>query len=237
MRYVLALFLSVLAFSANAAPHVHWRVHMTETNSIDSWFASMNEVEFQNNATRIATTGGVASASSDQGATDPRQPALAFDSNTTSLWSTLSGVGGPAWIAYTFSSAVDVTGLRMVTGGSAGRVARAPEAFSVQWSDDGTNWTTLEAFTASGWVDGQYQTFNVTPVTPPETPPSSNTDMTINCSVPNCAVTIQVAQVPTANADVMQAQSLLFAAVFTAGVLIWGVRRVLGLFIDHTPGD
>jgi len=243
MRFFLALVLAFAAATASAAPHSHWRVFMSDNNPRpgDQWYGSMNEVEFQNAGVRLNTAGGVSFASSDQGATDPRQPFYAFDNDPNTLWSTLAGVVGPAWIGYTFSTAVDVTGVRMVTGGTSDRVTRAPETFQIQWSDDLSTWTTVETVTAATWVDSAYQSFTLaatapTP-TPPASSPTSSTDMTINCSVPNCAVTIQVAQAPTVNAEIMQAQTILFGLVFVAAVFIWGARRVLGLFTDHTPGD
>jgi len=207
------------------ANHIYWRVHITATGTLDEYFTSAAEVVFSGATGPVSTAGGTAFASSTEGV-GIREPYMAFDADVLTLWSTGGGAPGPAFIGYQFPSAVDVTGVSLTSGDSTNRAARMPSAFDLQYSDDGSTWTTLQSFTGiTGWTPSGSNAFSVTPTT--STPPG---DAVVNCSVANCSVTIQVVPAPTVNTDVLQAQTIIFGAALAAGAVIWGVRRILGLF-------
>lgn len=93
------------------------------------------------------TTGGVASASAYYG---DNYPAKAFDGNTTT-----SGWGSPnyasRWLRYDFYTPKVVTNYRYIcsssqSGGWSGTYFQ-PKEYTIQGSDDGTNWTVLTSVT------------------------------------------------------------------------------------------
>ena len=69
----------------------------------------------------------------------------AFDDSNTSMW--LAPKAGSPWVRYVFSTGV-VTGVYKVMGfssaASGSLQGRAPKAWSLQASNNGTNWTTLD---------------------------------------------------------------------------------------------
>jgi len=65
--------------------------------------------------------------------------ANAFDDSLVSRWATANTLTG--YIGYHFAAPVDVAELSISTG-NAGELLRTPKTFTLQWSDDGSAWTT-----------------------------------------------------------------------------------------------
>lgn len=128
-----------------------------------------------------AATGGTASASSEYDtivtkylAVDAFQPYAGTGSR--SRWQTYSSdapptTNFPAWLRYQFAAPVDIEEVTM-TGVAGTGGAAMPRRFSLQYSDDGTNWTTKYSWHVdTPWVtDGSdSRAFNDDNAAPPPT--------------------------------------------------------------------
>lgn len=142
--------------------HRYWRLSIQRA-VVETDRVRIAELRFLETPTssQVAPTGGVAAcnrASEYTGA----EPDAAFDGNAATHWSPFpSGpYGSNLFISYAFAVG-DERGCRAVaiTSEAAG-VSKAPRDFSVQWSDDGTTWTTAWTVTGATWTSGgQTQVF------------------------------------------------------------------------------
>jgi hypothetical protein len=87
----------------------------------------------------------------------------AFDNSNSSLW--LGAKSGNPWIRYTYTTGV-LSGVYKVMGyssaASGSTQGRAPKAWSLQGSNDGTNWTTLDTRSnQTGWGDQEDRQFTI----------------------------------------------------------------------------
>lgn len=129
--------------AAGGGGHRYWRVRITANNG-EVNFASVGLLEMYSSTLTGAgrtdqCTGGTALANSDGfGGGDVR--ASAFDSRTDTQWA--GNISG-AYIGYDFGSGqtriIDRISIRARAGGSANQ---APMDFDIQYSDDGSSWTT-----------------------------------------------------------------------------------------------
>lgn len=109
-----------------------------------------------------ATAGGSAIAGAGYGASAchngfVRPASQAFDANTSTIWSPNNTTIGR--VARFFSAAQDIAEVRIAAGSTANR---APGDFTVQFTEDGVNWTTALTQTGvTGWSSGSYKTFAV----------------------------------------------------------------------------
>lgn len=75
----------------------------------------------------------------------------------------------PAWVAYQFPSAKVIVKVTIRSAGNTTYYTRAPKTFTIQGSNDGTNWDTLNTQTnVAGWGQGEqrvYQFSNTTAYT------------------------------------------------------------------------
>lgn len=131
--------------------HRYWRIAITANNG--SSFTSLVECQFHTRSNNGDETGnGVGSASSNFPGGSVANAFNRVFNNSGNYWATVSG-GLPAWLAYDFGAG-QVPDIRRVSIASraGGDVAQAPRDFTVQWSDDGSTWTTAWAVTgATGW--------------------------------------------------------------------------------------
>lgn len=134
--------------------HAFWRINVS-ANDGDTNYLAIAEVEMRasvGGADQCA--GGTASASASDG-TSP--PSNAFDNNATTRWSTPVGTL-TGWLAYQFSSAVDV--LECTIRAHPTSPARSPRTGTIEYSDDGVAWIVLLKFgPETGWTNGQVRTF------------------------------------------------------------------------------
>lgn len=137
-----------------------WRVYITATRTTDSFFSSINEIQIRATTGGADQTGtGTATASSDAGASF--DAAKAFDDSNSTFWSSSSGAGSPQWIRYEFTSQVEVREILMRSG-DATRAPRMPRTFQIQYSTDGTNWTTAITYTdEAAWPINTNRTYSV----------------------------------------------------------------------------
>jgi hypothetical protein len=88
-----------------------------------------------------------------------------FDGNINTFWANNGEL--PAWVAYDFGegNAYAIVEVK-ITPRNDGYYAQAPQTWQLQWSDDGSTWTTRAFFTAGAWTAGSPQTFDApTPAT------------------------------------------------------------------------
>jgi hypothetical protein len=140
--------------------HRYWRVFV-DTNSGDATFIAAAEIEFR------ATAGGADQCSGGtpikSGEAIGNEATRAFDDDGNTAW----GVSGTTnqWIGYDFGSAVTVAEAAWTSNTFDGATfARMPNLGSLDWSDDGTNWTEATTFGLGGWLN------NTTRVIPEEEP-------------------------------------------------------------------
>jgi hypothetical protein len=113
---------------------------------------------FDGSGSQIATTGGTASANQGSG-----NAANAFDGNT-STWSdggSTPSYANPYWIQYQFASAVTVGSFSITSRNDGTWYAQAPQAWSIQGSNDGSTWTTIGYYSAVWTGALQTQTFTL----------------------------------------------------------------------------
>lgn len=136
--------------------HAHWRLFLMNPGD-----TAVSVAEAQFRATpggADQATGGTASASS----TFSGFPASnAFDNDTGTLWNnSASGANRRwAWLRYQFAAPVEVAEVAL-TMRNDGFIATAPQHFAVQYSDDGTVWTTAwMVLGETGWSLGETRVY------------------------------------------------------------------------------
>lgn len=135
------------------AAHPYWRILCTD--SPGGIYAAFAEVEMRPSAGGAdQCAGGVATADSAYSVSYPASKA--FDDDLSTMWH--SGGGFPHWIKYAFPAAVDVPVLALTARTSENQVT--PTAFSLQWSDDDVNWTTLWSISGlDRWLSSERRVF------------------------------------------------------------------------------
>jgi hypothetical protein len=138
------------------ANHIYWRLNFTENNG-DTSFLGLAEVEMRGTVGGAdQCTGGTATASTSD-ATSP--PANAFDNSASTNWQTVSGTL-TGWLRYQFAAAVDV--VQYTITARATSLTRMPKSWSLEWSDNGTAWTSIETRENQTWpTAGEVRTFTV----------------------------------------------------------------------------
>ncbi|ARK07425.1 F5/8 type C domain protein [Sphingobium phage Lacusarx] len=126
--------------------HRYWRVRCTN----DQTFFALTQLQMRTRAGEDVAPLGTLSASSTYG--DPYLPAYAVNGKSWQFWSTGGGQGNRGWLAVDFGPGVyyDITSILM----SNQSLDRYPLAFSVEWSDDGSTWTTAWTGTMADQANG-----------------------------------------------------------------------------------
>jgi hypothetical protein len=146
------------------AEHVYWRINIAANNGrVNTQISEVQMFAAIGGANLLS--GGTASASSQNSAT--YSAAKACDGDTATAWVTSNGAAAPSWWRYAFASPVDVAAfsLRLDSGGN----DAFPKDFSLQYSDDGTNWITVHSWAGQSTAGGVVQTYAV-PQLPIATP-------------------------------------------------------------------
>lgn len=90
-------------------------------------------------------------------------PENAADGTTATVFSTQGGASPPLWWQVQFLSGTKtVVEVKITSRNDFNYAAQSPTAFDLQWSNDGSSWTTLQSFTSGAWTQNQTQTFAVT---------------------------------------------------------------------------
>jgi F5/8 type C domain len=144
--------------------HRYWRLYATTSGSV---LFALSELQFRAvpGGANILTGGTPVTGGDYDPAVNP--PSFLLDSDITTWWG--SSLSLPGWWGYDLGvghSADVVEVLLAARNGS--NFDQSPIAFSIDWSNDGSAWTTQQSFIASPWTTaGQIQTFGVTPPPPP----------------------------------------------------------------------
>jgi hypothetical protein len=151
------------AFPAALIAHRYWRINITTVSNGNN--VNLAELQMASSVGGANLFGsGTAFASAAQGSSYPASAAC--DGNLTSFWSTPdtgSSTSLPQWWAYDFGAghSLIVTEVRIYPLNVSGS-PYAPTAFTLDYSDDSSIWTTVQAFTTAGWSISTWQTFDVT---------------------------------------------------------------------------
>ena len=149
--------------AAGLVAAARWRINVTANNG-DANYINMVGVTFLNDVGADVTDGATYTSRSNIAAQVPANGFAEWIGPTIGHWScdVLSASGGyPQWLA--FEAATAVTPLTFTIVGVRDP-ARMPQDFDVQYSDDGTIWTTLQSYTGeTGWIlDGtDIRTFTI----------------------------------------------------------------------------
>lgn len=127
---------TIVTNSMGGTPHAAYRVYVSSNNGAS--YVSLTELEMINTVGIGLTTGGTPSASSTFSAGWEADKAFDGNRNTATAWASASG-GPPQWLAYQFSTPRYPEEYRMTF--SRESAAEAPKSFTIQYSDDGSNWT------------------------------------------------------------------------------------------------
>jgi F5/8 type C domain len=145
-------------------PHRYWRVFVNSNNG--DAFTGILELEMHESLYGPnVCTGGTASASS---AESGYPASSAFDSSLIDGWTAnFSGWAGSTgtnqWIAYDFGAGNDKA-IKAITitsrGGNTYFSGQAPNTFEIQWSNDGSTWTTYFSESGITWTTDPVQKFS-----------------------------------------------------------------------------
>lgn len=130
------------------AAHLYWRLNIAAVDG--GTLIGIAEIEMRTSpgGANVAT-GGTATAAAEQVGSEASK---AFDANGATNWLITAAVT-TGWVRYQFASAQDIVE-HAITAANA-TPNRTPKNWIIQWSDDGSNWTTAaivagqEAWTAS----------------------------------------------------------------------------------------
>jgi hypothetical protein len=137
--------------------HSYWRINVT-ANQGGTNGTAIDALEFR------ATVGGADQAFGSGGTPTASTTfstfvaANAFDNTGGTVWSA-SSAAVPQWLRYQFPAPVDVLEIAITVNSSGDG---QPKNFDVQYSDDGTNWTTEWSEQGVVWTLGETKTFSIT---------------------------------------------------------------------------
>lgn len=145
----------IASYGAGATPHRYWRVLITQ-NDGDGSYCGMTELELRGTAggadLTTPTNANIHSSASST-VNSENTAAEAFNDHLASGW--LSNTPGSSWLRWDFVS--QGLGPQVVAEvairGSWNVPAASPRNFQIQWSDNGTAWTTVRTVTGeTGWT-------------------------------------------------------------------------------------
>jgi hypothetical protein len=131
---------SSFALATSTAAHSYWRIKIT-ANSSGTTSMEISEIEFR------ATAGGADQATGGTAIANAGTAANAFDNSTATSWSDSSAY--PKYIGYQFASPVVVTQVAITSGSTSSNWV--PNTFTVEFSDDGINWSVASAHSGQTW--------------------------------------------------------------------------------------
>lgn len=132
--------------------HRYWRVFST-TNNGNATDTGIAEIEFRGSVGGSDLTGSGTAISGGSGS-DTGAASTAFDNLTNNGW--VRSATSSVWIGYDFGSAVAVAEVQLTA--LATNPDRNITAGSVDWSDDGSTWTTAFSFSIYAWTPSQSRT-------------------------------------------------------------------------------
>lgn len=147
------------------AAHRYWRMYITANNGYSGGFYMViGELQFRTSigGSNVATGGTPISDSSFSG----RPASNAFDGNTSTSWAS-AGTGLPHYIGYDFGAGneKDIVEMSVLP---ADQLAQWPTDWQLQYSDDGSTWSTLFRVQFTDWSSSGPFVFNTSSNRNPE---------------------------------------------------------------------
>lgn len=139
-------------FALSQTPHLYWRVNiLTSAFGGNCGFAEISMAATVGGSNELS--GGTPTAI---GADSGFEADKALDGNTSTSWNFASSTG---WWRYQFASPAQVLEVKITARLDA--PTTSPTTWNLEWSDDGSTWTSAKSFTAATWTTGATQTFDV----------------------------------------------------------------------------
>lgn len=150
-----------------AASAQYWRIHVTDTDVDSSFMVWVAEAQFRREVGAGETpSGGTAIGSAHAGSGFEYDKA--FDADPDTGWSSPGDGTLPHWVGYDFGSDHSAAEVMIQAGDTSGRANRAPLDFTIDYSDDGSIWTTLASISDEPlWSIGEIRTYDISNVSPP----------------------------------------------------------------------
>lgn len=141
--------------------HQYWRVKTTETQNPTVTACSFGELEFRATPGGAdQANGGTAINSTTLGA--PYTASAGFDNNVSTWWVSGGGTSRPEWLGYNFGTPVEVAEVVIKARNDGFGAAETLKNGTVDWSDDGSTWTTFYTFpTQATWSSGEVRTYTI----------------------------------------------------------------------------
>jgi hypothetical protein len=142
----------------------HWRLYITGASggghvTIDE-FQLFGQPDGAGGGLITPSTAITCSSHYEEPGGVPHYPLLAID-GTTAYWESNGGLPAtPAWLDVDFGAGnkKDVKSFSIQT---VNFITEHPTAFALQWSDNGTDYTTVVAFAGITWMPSETKVFNV----------------------------------------------------------------------------
>lgn len=137
---------------------LYWRLYITATNNgLFNVRCTIAELEMRATVGGAdQCNGGTASASRQSGSYPASQ---AFDNDDNTFWEAIELDETFVWLQYEFTSPVDVREISIKAVSNRG--SWAPKDFDLQYSDNGTDWNTVQSFTGEIFTDGEQREFAI----------------------------------------------------------------------------
>lgn len=149
------------------SPAVFYRltVNSNQGSGTGSDFLEIGDLKFYDGASAQIATSTYSASATSQLDFSTVQVSQMFDSDSTSFYLSVSA-GWPKRITYRFGSTITPVTFAIVSGAEIGGLctARAPATFDLDYSPDGSSWTSAGSYTSAAWTTcGQTQTFTISP--------------------------------------------------------------------------
>lgn len=157
--------------TSSPGAHRYWRINITSNNGSTLYYG-FSEIILRDPSGVDRTSGASGSGATWVTATSQinvsNQPRNTVDGDPTGSGWLTANISLPAWIRYDMQdstapsprTAIEVKSFDMWPSHNA--LTATPKDFSLQWSDDNTNWTTaLSVTNQTGWTIGVSRTFTV----------------------------------------------------------------------------
>lgn len=174
-------------------------------------------------------SGGTASASSNTA-----DASRAFNNSTTLGWTSSVNPTFPVWLRYSFAAPVEIVQVLITAVSTGSNYQYSPKSVDVQYSDDGTTWTT--AFSASGlvtWSAGTSYTITQGAVNGPARVTAQSLEV-LSSSASSLRVTSQSLEVLTGTYEARVAKTVGYAVLDSAGDRIGLAKTVAYAVLDSS---
>lgn len=208
------------------AAHQHWRINITALNNTGQGVLAELEMRTSLGGASVCT-GGTPSALNAVGSAASN----AFDGSTATAWMTSLAPSLPTWLRYSFAAPVDIVEVALKPHAS--YLTNTPKDFDLEWSDDGTTWTTL--FSVSGlttWTAGTVYTANAAGLVPARV--SAQSLEVLSVSAASLRVSAQSLEALTGTYQIRVPKTYALAVVGPASNQI-ALQKSYALAVLHDP--